>query len=236
MQLLRPIAVLLSIGAHAALAAAFITSEPATSAFDQGAGSDAFSSEMTITLDGSSMLGGAEEITETPDVAPVQQITAAEPVETKEPELKDIVASAEATVEAPQEVKEEKPVEEEKPQQVTTQEVAPLVATEQEEIGSKQSGGDSVAQRAYMGEIAKKIHRSKVKPSRRLAGTVVLQFTVSPKGDLLTHSILRSSGSKELDEAAVAALERSAPFPAMPETIADKPLPLQIPFNFSVVN
>jgi periplasmic protein TonB len=236
MELLRPIAVLLSIGAHVALAAAFMTSEPATSAFDQGTGSDAFNSDMTITLDGSSMLGGAEEIVETPDVAPVQQITAAEPVQTKEPELKDIVTSSEATVEAPQEIKEDKPVEEEKPQQVTTQEVAPLVATEQQEVGSKQSGGDAVAQRAYMGEIAKKINRSKVRPSRRLSGTVVLQFTVSPTGELLSHSILQSSGTKELDDAALAALERSAPFPAMPEAAGSKPLPLQVPFNFSVVN
>ena len=235
MQLLRPIAVLVSLGAHAALAAAFITSEPASSAFDAGSGSDAFSTEMTITLDGASSLGGAEEIVETPDVAPVEQVTAAEPVETKELELKDIVTSSEATVEAPQEVKEVKPIEEETPQQVTTQEVAPMVALEQQNVGSKQSGGDAIAQRAYMGEVAKKIQRSKVKPGKRMSGTVTLQFTVGPNGDLLSHSILQSSGSKELDDAAIAALERSAPFPAMPEAIA-KPLPLQVPFRFSVVN
>jgi protein TonB len=235
MKLLRPIAVLVSLGAHAALAATFITSEPATSAFDAGSGSDAFSTEMTITLDGASSLGGAEEIVETPDVAPVEQVTAAEPVETKELELKDILTSSEATVEAPQEVKEEKPIEDETPQQVTTQEVAPMVALEQQNVGSKQSGGDAIAQRAYMGEVAKKIQRSKVKPGKRMSGTVTLQFTVGPNGDLLSHSILQSSGSKELDDAAIAALERSAPFPAMPEAIA-KPLPLQVPFRFSVVN
>ncbi len=235
MKLLRPIAVLVSLGAHAALAATFITSEPATSAFDAGSGSDAFSTEMTITLDGASSLGGAEEIVETPDVAPVEQVTAAEPVETKELELKDILTSSEATVEAPQEVKEEKPIEDETPQQVTTQEVAPMVALEQQNVGSKQSGGDAIAQRAYMGEVAKKIQRSKVKPGKRMSGTVTLQFTVGPHGDLLSHSILQSSGSKELDDAAIAALERSAPFPAMPEAIA-KPLPLQVPFRFSVVN
>jgi protein TonB len=235
MQLLRPIAVLISLGAHAVLAAAFITSEPATSAFDAGSGSDAFSTEMTITLDGASSLGGAEEIVETPEVAPVQQLTAAEPVETKELELKDIVTSSEATVEAPQEVKEVKPIEEETPQQVTTQEVAPMVALEQQTVGSKQSGGDAIAQRAYMGEVAKKIQRSKVKPGKRMSGSVTLQFTVGPQGDLLSHSILQSSGSKELDDAAITALERSAPFPVMPESIA-KPMPLQVPFRFSVVN
>lgn len=235
MQLLRPIAVLISLGAHAALAAAFMTTEPNSIAFDQGTGSDSFSSEMTITLDGSAMLGGAEEIVETVDIAPVQQMTAAEPVETKEPELKDIITSSDATAEAPQEVKEPKPVEEEKPQEMTMQEIAPMVAAEQQEVGSKLSGSDATAQRAYMGEVAKKIQRSKVRPSRRLSGTVEVTFTVGPKGDIISHSISQSSGTKELDDAAIAALERSAPFPEMPEGIA-KPLLFRVPFRFSVVN
>jgi protein TonB len=235
MQVLRPLAVLISLGAHAALAAAFITAVPATSAFDAGSGSDAFSTEMTLTLDGASTLGGVEEIQEAVDIAPVQQVTATEPVETKEPELKDVVTSSEAPVEAPTEVKEPKPVEEEKPQEVTMQEVAPMVATEQQNVGSKQSGGDATARLAYMGEVAKKLQRSKVKPARRLGGIVVITFTVGPKGDVISRSISKSSGTKELDDAALAALERSAPFPAMPQAIA-KPMPFQIPFRYSVVD
>jgi periplasmic protein TonB len=233
-QLLRPITVFVSLVAHAALAAAFMTSEPATSSFDVGSGTDVFSTEMTITLDGASAFGGAEEIVETPDITPVQQLTTVEPVETKELELKDIVTSSEATVEAPQDVKEIKPIDEETPQQIATQEVAPMVALEQQNLGAKQSGGDAVAQRAYMGEVAKKLQRSKVKPAKRMSGTVMLRFTVGLHGDLLSHSVARSSGSKELDDAAITALERSAPFPAMPEAIA-KPMPLTVPFNFTVV-
>ncbi len=63
----------------------------------------------------------------------------------------------------------------------------------------------------------------------------MLRFTVGLHGDLLSHSVAQSSGSKELDDAAIAALERSAPFPAMPEAIA-KPMPLTVPFRFSVVD
>lgn len=232
MQFLRPIAVLLSLAGHAVLATAFITSEPAMTAFDEGSGSDSFSSELTITLDGSSMLGGAEEIVETVDIAPVKQVTATEPVETKEPELKDIITSAEATAEAPVEVREEKPIEEEKPQEVTTQEVAPMVAAEQQNVGSKLSGSDVTARRLYMGAIAKKLHRNKVNPRSTQTGTVLLGFTVDSRGELLSRTIIQSSGSKLLDDAAMASLERSAPFPPLPGEVSSSPLELQVPFRF----
>jgi protein TonB len=232
MQLLRPIAVLVSIGAHAALAAAFITSEPSTSAFDQGAGSDMFTSDMTITLDGSAMLGDAEDVQETVDVAPVQQVTAAEPVETKEPELKDIVTSAEAKTEAPQEITEAKPLEEEQPQQVSVQEVAPMVATEQQNAGSKLSGGDVTARRAYMGEVAKKLQRNKINPRSTHSGTVMIGFTIDQRGDILSRQIVQSSGSKLLDDAALASLDRSAPFPPPPGEASSAPIALQVPFRF----
>ncbi len=232
MSFLRPVAVFLSLAAHAALAAAFITSEPATSAFDQGSGPDVFSSDMTISLESSSMLGGAEEVIETIDIAPMQQMKAAEPVETKEPELKDIITSSEATVEAPQEIKEPKPIEEEKPQEVTTPEIAPMVAVEQQNVGSKLSGGDATARRLYMGEIAKKLQRSKVNPRSTQSGTVLVGFTVDSKGDIVTRTILQSSGSKILDDAALASLDRAAPFPPPPGEVASKSLELQVPFRF----
>lgn len=232
MQFLRPIAVLVSLGAHVALAAAFITSEPAMTAFDQGSGSDTFSSEMTITIDGSAMLGGSEEVIEAIDIAPVQQVTAAEPVETKEPELKDIITSTEATAEAPLEVEQAKPIEEEQPQQVSVEEVAPMVAAEQQNVGSKLSGSDVTARRLYMGEIAKKLQRNKINPRSTQQGTVLLGFTVDSRGEILTRTVIQSSGSKLLDDAAMASLERAAPFPPLPGDVSNTPLELQVPFRF----
>jgi protein TonB len=232
MQALRPLAILISMAAHAALAASFITSEPALTAYEQGSGGDAFSNEMTISLDSSSMLGGAEEVVEAVDIAPVQQMTAAEPVETKEPELKDIITSSEATTEAPIEVPEAKPIEEEQPREITMQEVAPMVAAEQQNVGSKLAGGDITARRAYMGEIAKKLHRNKVNPRSAQTGTVLVSFTVDKRGDILSHAIVKSSGSKLLDDAAIASLERSAPFPPLPGEVSGSSLELQVPFRF----
>ncbi|MFA5898981.1 MAG: TonB family protein [Hyphomicrobium sp.] len=232
MQFLRPLAVLVSLAAHAALAAAFITAEPAMTAFDQGSGTDSFSTELTITLDGSSMLGGAEEIVEAVDIAPVQQVTAADPVETKEPELKDIITSSEATAEAPMEITEAKPIEEEQPQEVTMQQVAPMVAAEQQNVGSKLSGSDVSARRLYMGEVAKKLQRNKVNPRSTQTGTVVLGFTLDQRGEILSRTVVQSSGSKLLDDAALASLERAAPFPPLPGEAFNGSLELQVPFRF----
>lgn len=232
MRFLRPLAVLFSLALHAALAAAFITSEPALTAYDQGSGSDAFSTDLTVTLEGSATLGGAEEIQETVDIAPVQQMTKTEEVQAKEPDVTDIVTSTEATTEAPIEIKEAKPIEEETPVQVTTQEVAPMVAAEQQNVGSKQSGSDVAARRVYMGEVAKKLQRSKVNPRSTSSGTVLLGFTLDARGEILSHTIIQSSGSKLLDDAAVASLERAAPFPPMPGEVSSGPLELQVPFRF----
>jgi periplasmic protein TonB len=232
MQILRPIAILLSVAAHAAIGLSFITSEPAMTAFDDGEGADAFSTELTISIDGSSMLGGTEEVVEAMDIAPVQEAIKAEPVETKEPELKDIITATEATTEAPAQIEKAEPVEEEKPVETAAVEVAPTLAAEQQSVGSKASGGDITARRIYMGEVAKKLHRNKVNPRSQLTGTVLLRFTLDQRGEILSRTVHQSSGSKVLDDAAIAALDRSAPFPPLPSTVASGPLEMQVPFRF----
>jgi protein TonB len=201
-------------------------------AFDEGEGGDAFSTELTVSIESSSMLGETEEVIEAIDIAPVQEAIKAEPVETKEPELKDIITASEATTEAPAEIDKAKPIEEEKPVEMTAVEVAPTVAAEQQNVGSKLSGGDITARRIYMGEVAKKLHRNKVNPRSQLTGTVMLRFTLDPQGEIVSRTIQQSSGSKVLDDAAVAALERAAPFPPLPNTVASGPLEMQVPFRF----
>ena len=201
-------------------------------AFDEGEGGDAFSTELTVSIESSSMLGETEEVIEAIDIAPVQEAVKAEPVETKEPELKDIITASEATTEAPAEIDKVKPIEEEKPIEMTAVEVAPTVAAEQQNVGSKLSGGDITARRIYMGEVAKKLHRNKVNPRSQLTGTVLLRFTLDPQGEIVSRTIQQSSGSKVLDDAAIAALERAAPFPPLPNTVASGPLEMQVPFRF----
>jgi protein TonB len=85
---------------------------------------------------------------------------------------------------------------------------------------------------AYLGQVRKTLERSKINPRSTQTGTVLVRFTVGPKGEVLSRTIERSSGSKLLDDAAMAALDRAAPFPPLPQAIASGPLEVQVPFRF----
>jgi len=71
------------------------------------------------------------------------------------------------------------------------------------------------------------------KPTRiRRQGTVHLSFTLSRDGQLVDSAIATSSGSEALDQAALAALRETAPFPPPPESLTDLQLTFTIPFEF----
>ena len=76
------------------------------------------------------------------------------------------------------------------------------------------------------------LEKSKISPYGHLSGTVLLGFTIAPSGQVLTREVKKSSGSKVLDDAAMAALDRAAPFPPMPRDLAHGSLELQVPFKF----
>jgi len=46
------------------------------------------------------------------------------------------------------------------------------------------------------------------------------------------REVKKSSGSKALDDAALTALDRAAPFPPMPRGVSNGPLKLQVPVDF----
>ena len=73
-----------------------------------------------------------------------------------------------------------------------------------------------------------------MKPQVRKNADVIAQITVAPSGDLLSSSLLRSSGVPELDGAAVASLKRAAPFPRVPPEFGAGPLTLIVPFFYRV--
>ena len=54
----------------------------------------------------------------------------------------------------------------------------------EQNVGAKQSGGDATARRAYMGEVAKKLQRSKVNPRSTLIGHRPAQLHRRPAGRL----------------------------------------------------
>jgi protein TonB len=233
MAILRPLAFVLSLGLHALIVLALVGVSPGGAALDAGTGDDIFVVEQGIALEGVTKFGEAEEMVETIDIPPVQQTAEPQPVEPIDPELTEVVTSKESehednvVTEKPPEIVEEKPV------AVPVEEQAPQVATLIEKSsGEAQEGGNTNARRIYLGSVRKSIERNKVNPRSKISGTVMIRFTVGPKGDVLSREITQSSGSKILDDAAMAALDRAAPFPPMPDEIARGNIEVQVPFRF----
>jgi protein TonB len=232
MQILRPTTWILSLGLHGAILYAIVGVTTGT-ALDAGTGDDMFVVEQGIALEGVAKLGEAEEMIETVDIPPVQEAAEPKPVKEIDPDLTDVITSTEGTNEAEVLKEEPKPVEEEKPVAVPTEQQAPQVATLIEKSsGQAQEGGNSTLRLAYHGVVSKALERNKVNPRSSVAGTVLLKFTIGPTGELISKGIEKSSGSKVLDDAAIAALERAAPFPAMPKEIAGEPIEMRVPYRF----
>ncbi len=233
MQFLRPTSWLLSLGLHAALLVGVIGFTAGGAALDRGSGDDTFVVEQGIALEGVTKFGEAEEMIETVDIPPVQAMTEPEPIEEIEPDLTNVLTSDTSEHEAEVLPDEPEPIEEEKPTATPVEEQAPQVATLIEQSsGAAQEGGDSTMLLAYRGTVRKALERTKVNPRSKLSGTVLVKFTISPKGELLSRTIEKSSGSKLLDDAAMDAVLRAAPFPAMPDEISAEPMEMKVPYRF----
>ena len=124
------------------------------------------------------------------------------------------------------------PQEESRSSAASARQQAPAVTPVEQSGDPDQNGGNASLRMAYLSEVQKALERSKVSSDAWLSGTVLIGFTISPSGQVLTREVKKSSGSKVLDDAAIAALDRSAPFPPMPRGVVTGPLRLQVPIEF----
>jgi periplasmic protein TonB len=169
----------------------------------------------------------------TSEAGPDQEnVAEPKPEEIKEPKPKEVVEPKRQEVKEPEpeEVKEEQP----KPQQLATVAPQESVAARLESSGQEKKGGDTTAHRAYLGKLRTHLERSKVNPRTTLIGTAIVRLMVGSNGELLSHEIVKSSGSKALDEAAIASIERASPFPPIPKDLDQKNIEVSVPYRFSV--
>ncbi len=64
-------------------------------------------------------------------------------------------------------------------------------------------------------------------------GVAHLRFTIDRAGNVLDHQIVRTSGSADLDDAAIAMVRRASPVPSLPAGAPDR-LSLTVPVRFEV--
>lgn len=258
MTVLRVMTWVVSAVLHAALAAPFVMNASGDpSAFEAGAGADLMKIEQGLALEGVATAGvdaqnvdaiegqlaaAAEAVPETieeqkPDEMPLEEPPPDQPEAKDVQELQDVITAKAEEVEESI-VTEEVPAEtvrEVVPQQVATAaSVEEIAVKELKASAQKQDGGDSTLRTVYLGKLQRHITSHKVNPRTNREGTVIVRFTVSASGELLSREITRSSGSAKLDEAALAALERAAPFPPFPQGVVNKEMAVSVPFRFLV--
>ena len=238
MTKLRSIAIAISLMIHASIGYAMLPAflQSNVEAIDLGKGDDVILVEQGIAIEGLAKLGDALETIETVDVTPVDLPPPPPPQEVKPvEELRDAITAAESKIEDVVRTEEPPPqiVEPPKPDLAPLKEQPQQIAMLSEQSsGEAKTGGEAKAYGLYLGRVNEHVQSAKVNPRARTAGTVVMKFTIGLDGALLSKEIASSSGSKVLDEAATAALDRAAPFPPIPPDVSVKPLAFTQPFKF----
>lgn len=228
----------ISLALHLGFAAWLAYVPPADGAFESGTGEDDFVVEQGIAIEGLSQWGEDQTSISAVEAEPLEASEAREAVKAVEAEEKveetTVIASETGPEQELPEVKPE-PVAEPVQEQVATLEQAEQVRVEEKiAAGEARSGGDATERSAYLGKLRAHLERKKVNPRTRVAGTVVVRFTVDQTGQLVTREVATSSGNSRLDEAALASIDKAVPFPAMPGAIAEGPIVVTVPFRFTV--
>jgi len=122
------------------------------------------------------------------------------------------------------------------PTGVTEKRSDPAPKTKSEDSHPGPGTADQAFGKAYFAAILAKIEAAKRYPAvamrRRMEGNVEVVFRLGRDGGLLAVDLANSSGYRHLDEAAITAVHRAAPFPPVPKSIKDIPKSLKITISF----
>ena len=103
--------------------------------------------------------------------------------------------------------------------------------------GGKSSAAGNAAVSNYPGKVAAKLRRALRYPAeakrQKLRGVAQVSFVVSASGGVGSIRLAASSGSPVLDKAALEAVRRAAPFPAIPANAGRSSWPFSVPLAFN---
>jgi periplasmic protein TonB len=99
--------------------------------------------------------------------------------------------------------------------------------------GKKDDGGSAAASK-YPGLVQAKVTRAARYPAKAKGkdGEALVSFVVGSGGNVSKVALARSSGNGVLDDAAVAAVNRAAPFPPIPEAAGRSSWAFTVPVYF----
>lgn len=87
----------------------------------------------------------------------------------------------------------------------------------------------------YMRELESKIKRNWHPPKGDTSKRVVLLFKVGKRGELLSVKVAKTSGSQSNDQAAISAVQMSAPFRALPPEFTGTSVEIEFTFDYNVL-
>nr|WP_321462143.1 energy transducer TonB [uncultured Cohaesibacter sp.] len=103
--------------------------------------------------------------------------------------------------------------------------------------GGKSASNGTALTSNYMGKVRSRVARKKRYPNaarrRGETGTAVIRFVVAQNGSMSGLGLVRSSGSKALDEAALSMAQRAAPFPKIPQETGKARITFTLPISFT---
>lgn len=88
----------------------------------------------------------------------------------------------------------------------------------------------------YMRDLEQRIKRNWSPPKGDTSKRVVITFTISRDGRLLSHRVSKSSGVPLADRAAMSAIELTAPFRPLPPEFKGQSVPIEFTFDYNVLN
>ena len=88
----------------------------------------------------------------------------------------------------------------------------------------------------YMRDLEQRIKRNWFPPKGDSSKRVVITFTIARDGRLLSKKITRSSGVPLADQAALKAIESTAPFRPLPPEFKGTSVPIEFTFDYNVLN
>lgn len=94
------------------------------------------------------------------------------------------------------------------------------------------SGGKAVDP-GYKSRILSKLRAAKRAPKAAVSGRVVLSFTVSRSGSLISARVAKSGGHPALDQATLAMARAAAPFPPMPAGMNRASMSFTVPVQYN---
>lgn len=85
----------------------------------------------------------------------------------------------------------------------------------------------------YMQNLQKSIKKQWDPPKSDTSKRVVLLFTIQREGKIIKHSVFKSSGDEETDQAAIDALYKASPFGKLPRKFKGKSVDVQFTFDYN---